>query len=186
MNWSSSVVLRTLMFLWFAVCLFSVPAQGAEGTGPKLPYTPVVTPNGSTLPWRMVNGVNEFLLIVEEIKHEFAPGMVIKAWGYNGDTPGPTIEAVEGDRVRIYVTNKLPEATAVHWHGLLLPSGAQDQDDFERAWVDAPLGRGPSIEDIARTVMYIMATPSLTGQVLTVDGGESLIRRARDVAFDGV
>src|SRR3546814_9208567 len=38
-------------------------------------------------------------------------------------TPGPTIEAVEGDRVRIYVTNRLPEATSVHWHGILLPSG---------------------------------------------------------------
>lgn len=123
MNWSSSIVLRTLMFLWFAACLFAAPAQGAEGVGPTLPYTPVVTPNGSTLPWRLVNGVKEFHLIVEEIKHEFAPGMVVKAWGYNGDTPGPTIEAVEGDRVRIYVTNKLPEATVVHWHGLLLPSG---------------------------------------------------------------
>lgn len=70
--------------------------------------------------------------------------------------------------------------------GVLLPSGAQDQDDFERAWADAPLGRGATIEDIARTVRYIIATPSLTGQVLTVDGGESLIRRPRDVAFDGV
>lgn len=70
--------------------------------------------------------------------------------------------------------------------GVLLPSGAQDQDDFERAWADAPLGRGATIDDIARTVRYIIATPSLTGQVLTVDGGESLIRRPRDVAFDGV
>jgi len=43
--------------------------------------------------------------------------------GYNGSTPGPTIEAVEGDRVRIYVTNKLPERTSVHWHGILLPNG---------------------------------------------------------------
>jgi FtsP/CotA-like multicopper oxidase with cupredoxin domain len=33
------------------------------------------------------------------------------------------IEAVEGDRVRIYVTNKLPESTSVHWHGVLVPSG---------------------------------------------------------------
>lgn len=70
--------------------------------------------------------------------------------------------------------------------GVLLPSGAQNQDDFERAWADAPLGRGATIDDIARTVRYIIATPSLTGQVLTVDGGESLIRRPRDVAFDGV
>lgn len=86
-------------------------------------YTPVVTPNGATLPWKMVGGVKEFHLTVEEIEWEIAPGMKIKAWGYNGRTPGPTIEAVEGDRVRIFVTNKLSEGTAVHWHGILLPSG---------------------------------------------------------------
>lgn len=86
-------------------------------------YTPVVTLNGSTLPWKMVDGVKEFHLVVEQVVWEVAPGMKIKAWGYNGQTPGPTIEAVEGDRVRILVTNKLPEPTAVHWHGLLLPSG---------------------------------------------------------------
>jgi FtsP/CotA-like multicopper oxidase with cupredoxin domain len=71
----------------------------------------------------MVNGVKEFHLIAEEIEHEFAPGQMIKAWGYNGTTPGPTIEAVEGERVRILVTNKLPEHTSIHWHGILLPNG---------------------------------------------------------------
>ena len=49
--------------------------------------------------------------------------MTAKLWGYNGQTPGPTIEAVEGDKVRIFVTNKLPEHTTVHWHGMLLPNG---------------------------------------------------------------
>ena len=44
-------------------------------------------------------------------------------WGYNGQSPGPTIEAVEGDKVRIFVTNRLPEHTTVHWHGMLLPNG---------------------------------------------------------------
>jgi len=86
-------------------------------------YTPVRTLNGWTLPHRMVDGVKEFHLVAEEIEHEFAPGSRAKCWGYNGTTPGPTIEAVEGDRVRIYVTNRLPEHTSVHWHGLLLPSG---------------------------------------------------------------
>ena len=87
------------------------------------PFMPVITPNGSTLSWTMVDGFKEFRLIVEEIEWEIAPGMVIKAWGYNGRTPGPTIEAIEGDHIRIYVTNKLPEPTAVHWHGVILPSG---------------------------------------------------------------
>jgi len=86
-------------------------------------YLPVHTLNGWTLPYEMKDGVKEFHLVAEEIEHEFAPGSVAKCWGYNGSTPGPTIEAVEGDRVRIYVTNRLPEHTAVHWHGILLPSG---------------------------------------------------------------
>jgi FtsP/CotA-like multicopper oxidase with cupredoxin domain len=90
---------------------------------PKLPYTPVVTPNGATLPWKMVDGVKEFHLTAEPVKREFAPGMVINCWGYNGLSPGPTIEAVEGDRVRFLVTNRLPENTSVHWHGVILPNG---------------------------------------------------------------
>jgi FtsP/CotA-like multicopper oxidase with cupredoxin domain len=87
------------------------------------PYTPVVTPNGATLPWKMMDGVKEFHLIAEPVKREFAPGMIINCWGYNGMSPGPTIEAVEGDRVRILVTNKLPENTSVHWHGVIVPNG---------------------------------------------------------------
>ncbi|HHT9105513.1 MAG TPA: multicopper oxidase family protein [Candidatus Wujingus californicus] len=88
-----------------------------------LSYTPVITPNGSTLPWKWDNGVKVFHLIAEPVKREFAPGMIVNCWGYNGQTPGPTIEAVEGDSVRILVTNKLAEHTTIHWHGVLLPNG---------------------------------------------------------------
>ncbi|MGI8964584.1 MAG: multicopper oxidase domain-containing protein, partial [Limisphaerales bacterium] len=87
-------------------------------------YTPVITPNGSSLPWKIVDGVKVFHLIAEPVmNHEFAPGLKAHCWGYNGQVHGPTIEAVEGDRVRIYVTNKLPAPTSVHWHGILLPNG---------------------------------------------------------------
>ncbi len=109
--------------LLFAALMGIFIAQSPSVRAEDLPYTPVVTLNGSTLPWKMVDGVKEFHLTVEAIEWEVAPGMKIKAWGYNGQTPGPTIEAVEGDRVRFIVTNKLPEPTAVHWHGVLLPSG---------------------------------------------------------------
>jgi FtsP/CotA-like multicopper oxidase with cupredoxin domain len=87
------------------------------------PYNPVVTLNGWTAPWRMKNGWKEFHLIAEPVKREISPGMIANLWGYNGQSPGPTIECVEGDKVRIFVTNKLPEHTTVHWHGVLVPNG---------------------------------------------------------------
>ena len=86
-------------------------------------YNPIVTLNGWSLPYEMKEGVKEFRIIAEPVVREFAPGMVVNCWGYNGTSPGPTIEAVEGDRVRLIVTNKLPEHTTIHWHGLILPNG---------------------------------------------------------------
>jgi FtsP/CotA-like multicopper oxidase with cupredoxin domain len=62
------------------------------------PYNPVVTLNGWTLPWRMNQGVKEFHLVAEPVVREMAPGMKAHLWGYNGQSPGPTIEVVEGDR----------------------------------------------------------------------------------------
>jgi FtsP/CotA-like multicopper oxidase with cupredoxin domain len=86
-------------------------------------YQPVVTLNGWSLPWRMNGDWKEFHLVAEPVVREFAPGMKANLWGYNGQSPGPTIEAVEGDKVRIFVTNRLPEHTTVHWHGMILPNG---------------------------------------------------------------
>jgi FtsP/CotA-like multicopper oxidase with cupredoxin domain len=98
-------------------------SRQALSQGRQQGYTPVHTPNGRSLPFVMKGGVKQFHLTAEEIEHEFAPGCRARCWGYNGSTPGPTIEAVEGDRVRILVTNKLPEPTSIHWHGILLPNG---------------------------------------------------------------
>jgi hypothetical protein len=83
----------------------------------------VITPNVGSLPWTMDGDVKVFHLIAEPIQRQFAPGFWVNCWGYNGSSPGPTIEAVEGDRVRILVTNRLNEPTSVHWHGILLPNG---------------------------------------------------------------
>ena len=94
----------------------SAPATGR-------PFHPVITLNGWSLPWRMNQGVKEFHLVAEPVVREIAPGMKANLWGYNGQSPGPTIEVVEGDKVRIFVTNKLPEDTTIHWHGQTLPNG---------------------------------------------------------------
>ncbi len=89
----------------------------------ELGYSPVTTPDGVTARWRRNGAFKEFHLVAHELEQEFAPGMKVKTWGYNGGTPGPTIEAVEGDWVRIFVTNRLPEHTTIHWHGIFLPNG---------------------------------------------------------------
>ncbi len=99
--------------------LFAAQVRQGSQSG----YTPVVTLNGSSLPWRWEDGFKTFHLIAEPCVREFAPGFRVNCWGYNGQTPGPTIEAVEGDRVRIYLENRLPEPTSMHWHGVLLPNG---------------------------------------------------------------
>ncbi|MHB8887082.1 MAG: multicopper oxidase family protein [Methylovirgula sp.] len=90
-------------------------------SGPE--YNPVATLNGWTLPFRMNGNWKEFHLLAEPVVREIAPGMVANLWGYNGQSPGPTIEAVEGDKVRIFVTNHLPEPTTVHWHGMPIVNG---------------------------------------------------------------
>jgi manganese oxidase len=99
--------------------------DSAKGEAPKHTgdYTPVFTLNGWTLPFTMKDNVKEFHLIAEPVVREIAPGMMANLWGYNGQSPGPTIECVEGDQLRIFVTNHLPEKTAVHWHGQILPCG---------------------------------------------------------------
>ena len=86
-------------------------------------YRPVAVPNGTKLPWKMVDGWKVFHLVAEEVEQEFAPGLKAICWGYNGSVHGPVIEAVEGDRVRIFVTNRLSEGTTVHWHGMRVPNG---------------------------------------------------------------
>lgn len=87
------------------------------------PYNPVCTLNGWSLPFRMNGNVKEFHLVAEPVQRDLSDGTTAHLWGYNGQSPGPTIEAVEGERVRIFVTNHLPEHTSVHWHGVILPSG---------------------------------------------------------------
>ena len=99
------------------------PAWEQNPLQPGVDYPQIITPDGTSLDYRIVDGVKVYHLIAEEVRHEFAPGLQGNCWGYNGQVHGPTIEAVEGDRVRIYVTNRLPAPTTIHWHGAILPSG---------------------------------------------------------------
>ena len=106
-----------------AATLPEAPIMNSAATQPPppppngRPYNPVVTLNGWSLPWRMNKGVKEFHLIAEPVVREIAPGMKANLWGYNGQSPGPTIEVVEGDRVRIRAGNLTMTNHPIHLHG---------------------------------------------------------------------
>jgi manganese oxidase len=89
-------------------------------TNPKSPL-PVITPDIGDLEFQFDNGVKVFHLVAEPVKQTVIPGRTFDLWGFNGSAPGPTIQANEGDRVRIVFENHLPEPTGIHWHGLELP-----------------------------------------------------------------
>ena len=63
-----------------------------------------------------------FKLSTSVIRWSILPGVTVDAYAFNGQVPGPRLQFTEGDRVRIEVTNHLPESTTVHWHGLILPN----------------------------------------------------------------
>jgi FtsP/CotA-like multicopper oxidase with cupredoxin domain len=107
---------------------------------PGLPgehYRPVVVPNGAALPFRVVDGVKVFHLIAGEVDHAFDAGLRANCWGFNGRVNGTTIEGVEGERIRIYVTNRLPVSTSIHWHGLYLPNGMDGVGGLTQPYIKA-------------------------------------------------
>jgi manganese oxidase len=71
---------------------------------------------------RIENGVKVFDLETSVIRWQILPKVSVDAYAFNGQVPGPTLRFRQGDRVRINVTNRLPETTTVHWHGLILPN----------------------------------------------------------------
>lgn len=77
---------------------------------------------GQVLQPKIVAGVKVFELTARQIQWEVEPGITRTAFAYNGQVPGPTIRVTEGDRVRVILTNELPESTAIHFHGLITPN----------------------------------------------------------------
>ena len=172
----SAIVAASVNKVAFAA-LPEVVSQTNANTMPPLmpnngrPYRPIVTLNGWTLPWRMNNGVKEFHLIAEPVVREIAPGMQAQLWGYNGQSPGPTIEVLEGDRIRIFVTNRLPEVTSMHWHGQRLPNGMDGVSGLTQAAIQP--GKTYVYEFVARrpgTFMYHPHADEMTQMAMGMMG----------------
>jgi FtsP/CotA-like multicopper oxidase with cupredoxin domain len=96
-------------------------ALANRGTQMNGDHLPVQTTDLPELPYHMENGIKVFHLVAEPVKQQIVPGKTLDIWGYNGSSPGPTIQVTQGDRVRIVVDNHLPEGTSMHWHGFEIP-----------------------------------------------------------------
>ena len=67
-------------------------------------------------------------LEARETEWEFTPGHATRAWGYDGQVPGPVLEANVGDVLEVSLKNSLAEPTTIHWHGLRLPASMDGTD----------------------------------------------------------
>ncbi|GLG02294.1 hypothetical protein Alches_23350 [Alicyclobacillus hesperidum subsp. aegles] len=105
------------------------------GTGTK--GEPVLPDGLRLLPYTMQDGYKVFHLTAEPVWWETSAGHKVEAWAYNGTVPGPEIRVNTGDKVKIIVTNDLPEGTTVHWHGLDVPFS---QDGTGESQMDIPSG----------------------------------------------
>jgi FtsP/CotA-like multicopper oxidase with cupredoxin domain len=92
------------------------------------------------LPFRLENGVKVFELRPSVIRWQILPKVAVDAYAYNGQIPGPRIHIRQGDRIRVNVTNDLPEETTIHWHGMILPN----QMDGPAEITQAPIEPGQS------------------------------------------
>ncbi|MBL4905937.1 MAG: multicopper oxidase family protein [Sneathiella sp.] len=66
--------------------------------------------------------IHEFDLVAAPIQLSLGRGKPAMRWAYNGQVPGPTFRVKLGDRVKVTLTNKLPQATTIHWHGVRVPN----------------------------------------------------------------
>lgn len=73
-------------------------------------------------PTILSDGTKQYTLTASTFNWELFPGTTVKAWGYNGQVPGPVIHVKVGDKVEIKVMNKLPQETTLHLHGLAVPN----------------------------------------------------------------
>lgn len=115
-------ILKRRGFFTLAALSGLAVACGAEPAGElpfrnKLRIPPLLEPKADA------DGVKRFELALQaDGRSQFLPGKTTGTWGINGGYLGPTVRASRGDRIQMAVTNRLAEATTLHWHGMRLPA----------------------------------------------------------------
>jgi FtsP/CotA-like multicopper oxidase with cupredoxin domain len=97
--------------------------MGAVNPGDVSYTAPADARGDQPLQARLEGDLKVYDLTASVIEWNILRGEQVMAYAINRQVPGPRIRVTEGDRVRFNVTNELPEATTIHWHGLVLPNG---------------------------------------------------------------
>ncbi len=87
-------------------------------------------------PTVLADGTKEFAITAEIVDWEVSPGKIVKAWTYNGVVPAPEMHVEVGDKVRIVLTNNLPESTSLHLHGIRVPNSMDGVDPYTQAPIE--------------------------------------------------
>lgn len=97
----------------------------------------LIAPNSALASYDGNSGLKKFELTAEAVEQTLVQGVTMRAWGYNGGSPGPLLVAWEQERVQVVLRNRLPEPTAIHWRGLAIPN---EMDGFP------PISVGPLVQ----------------------------------------
>jgi FtsP/CotA-like multicopper oxidase with cupredoxin domain len=143
------------MALWRSPLILGAMLAAATGTALTLrPHPPAPVAGRGAAPGGLVPGgaspasaqLREFAGsypeaatptgVAREVALEAAPailplldGQPLEVWAYNGQVPGPTIRVRRGDKLRVTFTNRLPQPTTVHWHGVRVPNAMDGVPD---------------------------------------------------------
>jgi FtsP/CotA-like multicopper oxidase with cupredoxin domain len=93
---------------------------------------------GGTLlePTVLADGTKQYDITAEIVDWEVEPGKLVKAWTYNGVVPAPEIRVNVGDKVKVILTNNLPESTDIHFHGIRVPNQMDGVDPYNQKAVE--------------------------------------------------
>ena len=72
-------------------------------------------------------------LEAREVPWEISTGRTVRGFAFNGQIPGPVIEAKVGDELAVRLTNRLDERTTIHWHGIRVPAPMDGTESVQHA-----------------------------------------------------
>ena len=121
----------------------AIPSMG-------VPYATATT-GAQPLDYVLDGDTKVFTLTAEVVEWPIMEGVTMTAYTYNGMVPGPLLRVTAGDKVRVVLQNRLPEATSIHWHGIMVPnsmdgvagvtqSAVQPGETFTYEFVAKPAG----------------------------------------------